>query len=159
MPSATPAAARPRSLQQLTRFAEAQSLTPAHLITLLTQEKTEIEEELRDLTSRLNRLGETGANESLIQSVVSAIQERVAHQRKLEEELKLLQSRAFSMATPREQPAEPETEEEQQKKAMEALQIVQRLEPEVVQQVNPIGLKKLIKLCFTVSSKIRYASD
>jgi len=84
------------------------------------------------------------------------MKEKAQQYEKLEEELKLLRVRAFSMATPREdtrrsratgeQPAEPETEEEQQKKAKEALQIVQRLEPEVVQQVNPVGLKKLIKL-------------
>jgi hypothetical protein len=99
--AATPATARPRSLQQLMRFAEAQGIAPAQLITRLTREKSEIEEELSDLTRRLNRLGETGANESLVQSVVSSIQERVAQQRKLEEVLKLLGSRAFSMATPR----------------------------------------------------------
>ena len=57
------------------------------------------------------------------------------------------------MATPREdtrQPTVPEDEEEQQKKAKEALQIVQRLAPEAVQQVNPVGLKKLIKLFYSL---------
>ena len=88
--ASTPAVARPRSLQQLMRFAETQNLTTAQLIARLNQEKTEIAEELSDLTRRLNRLGETGADEGLVQSVVSAIQERVAQQRKLEEEIKLL---------------------------------------------------------------------
>ena len=59
------------------------------------------------------------------------------------------------MATPRvdtrrsraasEQPAMPENEEEQQRRAKEVLQSVQRLEPEAVEQIEPVGLKKLIK--------------
>ena len=113
-------------------------------------------DEISVLTTRLNRLGETGASEGLTQSVVATIQEKVAQQRRLEEELKILRSGAFSMATPREdarrsraaseQPAVSEDEAEQQKRAKEALQIVRRLEPEAVQQVEPVGLKKLIHL-------------
>ena len=83
------------------RLAEAQNLTATQLITQLNREKDEISKELDGLTRRLNRLGETGANEGLVQSVVSATQGNVAQQRKLEEELKLLLSSSFSMATPR----------------------------------------------------------
>ena len=42
-----------------------------------------------------------------------------------------------------EQPAMPENEDELQGRAKEALQSVQRLEPEVVQQVEQVVLKKL----------------
>ena len=79
----------------------------------------------------------------------------MAQQRESEEELKILRPGAFSVATPREdtrrsrvaseQPAVPEDEEEQQRRAKEALQIVQRLEPEAARQVEPMGLKKLKK--------------
>jgi conjugal transfer/entry exclusion protein len=79
---------------------------------------------------------------------------KVAQYEKLEEELKLLRSRAFSMATPRvddtgrrradsfasatsAQSAMSEDEDEElQKRAKEALQRVQRLEPEVVQRID-----------------------
>ena len=73
------------------------------------------------------------------------------------------------MATPRvdtrrsraasEQPAMPENEEEQQRRAKEALQSVRRLEPEAVQQVEQVGLKKLIKLFFAVPSRISSGRD
>ena len=152
----TPAAMRPRSLRQLMRLAETQHLTVEQLITQLNQEKESISSELDILSARINRLRDTGTEEGIIRSVETAMKENAQQYEKLEEELKLLRVRAFSMATPREdtrrsratgkQPAVPENEEEQQKKAKEALQIVQRLEPEAVQQVNPVGLKKLIKL-------------
>ena len=68
------------------------------------------------------------------------------------------------MATPRddarrsraasEQPAMPGNEEEQQRRAKEALQIVQRLEPEAVQQVEPVGLKKLIHVFLQALRKL-----
>jgi hypothetical protein len=142
----------------LIRLAETQNITTAQLITQLNQEKDAISEELSDLTRRLNRLGETGANEGLIQSVVAAIQGKVAQQRKLEEELKLLRSRAFSMATPRvradsfasatsvQSAMSEDDDEELRKRAKEALQRARGLGTEVVQRVEPIGLKKLIKL-------------
>ena len=57
--------------------------------------------ELDILSARLNRLGDTGADESIIKSVEEAMKAKAARYEKLEEELKLLRSRAFSMATPR----------------------------------------------------------
>ena len=171
--ASTPAPARPRSLQQLMRLAETQNLTTAQSIAQLNREKGEIVDELSDLTRRLHRLGETGANEGLVQSVVSAIQERVAQQRKLEEEIKLLSSRSFSVATPRvddtgrsrrsrapsEQPAVPENEEEQRRRAQEALQQVQTLGTETVQQVEETGLKKANEVIHPVSPRISTRGD
>ena len=147
---------RPRSLRQLMRLAETQRLTVEQLITQLNQEKESISNELDILSARINRLRDAGTEEGITRSVETAMKEKAQQYEKFEGELKLLRSRAFSLATPREdtrrsraaseQPAVPENEEEQQKRAQEALQTVQRLEPEAVQQVNPVGLKKLIKL-------------
>ena len=83
------------------RLADSQNIATAQLIARLNQEKTKIVDELDDQTRRLTRLGETGANESSVPSVVAAIQGRVAQLRKLKEEIKLLLSSSFSMATPR----------------------------------------------------------
>ena len=149
----TPAVMRPRSLQQLMRLTEAQNSTVALLLTRFSQDREAVSNELDILSARLNRLGATGANEGLTQSVVAAIQAKVAQQRKLEEELKLLRSRAFSMATPRvddtgrsrassfasassAQSTMSETEDEElQRRAKEALQRVQGLEPDVIQRI------------------------
>ena len=95
---------------------------------------------------------------------------------KLEEELKLLRSRAFSMATPRvdsgrrradsfasatsaQSAMSEDGDEELQKRAKEALQRVQRLEPEVVQRVDQSGLKKLVNIVSTSSSRISSTCD
>ena len=89
------------------------------------------------LSARINRLRDTGTEEGIIRSVETAMKEKVLQHEKVKEELKLLRSRAFSMATPRldtrrsraasEQPAMLENDEEQQERAKEALQSVQGL--------------------------------
>ena len=136
----------------------------AQLTTVLNQVKEATSNELDILSARLNRLRDTGSDDSLIKSVEAPMRAKVVAQyEKLEEELKLLRSRASSMATPRvdsgrrrsdsfasatsAQSAMSEDEDEElQKRAKEALQRVRRLEPEVVQRTDQSGLEKLVKL-------------
>ena len=157
-----PADARPRSLLQLEQFAKDENISMAQLTTVLNQVKEATSNELDILSARLNRLRDTGSDESLIRSVETTMRAKVAHYNKVEEELKLLRSSAFSMASPPEtgrsrapsfasatsaQTAMSENEDEGlQRRAREAMQSVQRIEPEVVQRVEQAGLKKLVKL-------------
>ena len=73
----------------------------AQLTSVLNQVKDATSNELDLLSARLNRLRDTGSDGSLIQSVEAAMKAKAAQYEKVEEELKLLRSRAFSMATPR----------------------------------------------------------
>jgi DNA-binding transcriptional regulator LsrR (DeoR family) len=84
------------------RLAETQRLTVEQLITQLNQEKESISSELSILSARINRLRDTGTEEGIIRSVETAMKDKAQQYEKLEEELKLLRVRAFSMATPRE---------------------------------------------------------
>ena len=96
---------------------------------------------------------------------------KAAQYENVEEELKLLRPRAFSMATPRvradsfasatsAQSAMSEDEDEElQKRAKEALQRVQRLEPEAVQRLGQAGLNKTCNIVFTISPRIGSRCD